>query len=62
MAAIWLLHGSAGAVMVRNCDGAATTAFCSIARPIFLPEGQHIFEDICFRQRRSCRSSSLAEK
>jgi hypothetical protein len=28
MASIWLLRGNAGARIVRNCDGAATTPFC----------------------------------
>jgi hypothetical protein len=32
VASIWLLHGSAGAVIVRNCDDAATTPICSKRR------------------------------
>jgi hypothetical protein len=36
VASIWLLRGNAGAVMVRNCDGSATTAFCSKGRRFFV--------------------------
>src|SRR5258708_10334201 len=28
VASIWLLRGNAGAVILRNCDGAATTPIC----------------------------------
>jgi hypothetical protein len=38
VASIWLLRGNAGAVMVRNCDGAATTTLCSIGQRSFCPE------------------------
>jgi hypothetical protein len=34
VASIWLLRGNAGAVMVRNCDGAATLLFCSLTKRI----------------------------
>src|SRR5258708_30107755 len=29
VASIWLLLGNVGAVILRNCDGAATTPICS---------------------------------
>jgi hypothetical protein len=32
-----LLRGNAGAWFVRNCDGTATKAFCSVAPSPFLP-------------------------
>jgi hypothetical protein len=32
-----LLRGNAGAVIVPDCDGAATTGFCSSGRRLFLP-------------------------
>jgi hypothetical protein len=36
VASIWLLRGNAEAVMVRNCDRAATGHFCSVGGD-FLP-------------------------
>jgi hypothetical protein len=38
VASIWLLRGNVGAVMNSDCDGAATTAFCSIRPTVFCPE------------------------
>jgi hypothetical protein len=46
VASIWLLRGNAGAVMVRNCDGAATTAFCSMGRRSFLSGKTAAYPDV----------------
>jgi hypothetical protein len=40
VASFWLLRGNAGAQIVRNCDTAATAAFCSIGATIFRPESK----------------------
>jgi hypothetical protein len=46
VASIWLLRGNVGAVMVRNCDGAATKSFCSMGRRSFCPENGGL--PLCF--------------
>jgi hypothetical protein len=43
MASIWLLRGNAAALMVRDCDGAATTAFCSTGTTIFSPGKRAVY-------------------
>jgi hypothetical protein len=60
VASIWLLRGNAGAVMVRNCDGAATTAFCSTAGRFFCPKAQatrHVLVDAAWDQAQSSLKS-----
>src|SRR6476661_7175118 len=42
MASVWLLRGAAGARIIRDCDGAATGAICSLPATILRPKGAEI--------------------